>query len=223
MLKRVFINNKKVPVPVPIRTLGEALRWVDATLVPAGHTITRVCLNDRVLGDFATIAAHEGERPDLAQQSMTDESRLEIQIDSPVDLTVQTLDAMRNLASVVMSGLKPLAVECWQSRPTQKPTELDSVANDLQLLLELSDHVMGLIDPMHVEAAAIQGIAAIIKRVGVSLQMARSNSDWRACAKLLLNRLEPLMKDLVNETETLQIRVLTAGTELAPTGSSVRR
>jgi hypothetical protein len=225
MLKRVFINNKKVPVPVPIRTLGEALRWVDTTLVPAGHTITRVALNDRVLGDFATIAAHEGERPDLAQQSLTDESRLEVQIDSPVDLTVQTLDAMRNLAAVVMTGLKPLAVECWQSRPTTKPNELDAVANDLQLILELAEHIATLIDPMHVEAAAIQGIAAMVKRTAVSLQMARSNSDWRACAKLLLNRLEPLMKDLVNESETLQIRVLTAGTEFTPTGSgsSLRR
>jgi len=31
MLKRVFINQKKVPVPVPVHTLDEALRWADRT------------------------------------------------------------------------------------------------------------------------------------------------------------------------------------------------
>ncbi len=38
--------------------------------------------------------------------------------------------------------------------------------------------------------------------------MAKANSDWKGCAKLLLNRLEPLLKDLTNETESLQIHLM---------------
>lgn len=214
MLKRVFINSKKVPVPVPVRTLGEALRWVEETLVPAGHQVTRVALDDRVLGDAAQSA-------ELEDTLLGPESRLEIQIDSPVDLTVQTLDAMRNLASVILSGLKMLAVECWQAKSSVKPAELDSVSGDLELILDLLDHVAGLVDPRHVESAAIQGIQVMLKRAALGLDMAKSNSDWKACARLLLNRLEPLLKDLVAESETLQLRILTtSGGTWAPTGST---
>jgi hypothetical protein len=210
MLKRVFINNKKVPVPVPVRTLGEALEWVDQTLVPPGHTVTRVCLDGKVLGEEALAQPH------VQDQELVDDAKLELQIDSPVDLAIQTLDAMRNLASVVHGGLKPLAVECWQSKPVDKPGEIDSVANDLELILDLHEHLKGLLDPTGVEVAAVQGIAAITKRCAVSLQMARANSDWKACARLLLNRLEPLMKDLIAEAESLQIRVLTHSNAAIP-------
>ncbi len=211
MLKKVLINSKKVPVPVPVRTLGEALDWVERTLVPAGHTITRVALNDHLLHD-AFAPAHQDEL-------LGDQTKLEIQIDSPSDLTVQTLDAMRNLASVVFSGLKVLAVHCWQARSQDKPAELDAVTTDLELILDLIDHVAGLIDASHPEAAAIQGISAMLKRTAAGIALAKSNSDWRACARLLLNRVEPLLRDLMSEAETVQIRVLTqAHTALAQGG-----
>jgi hypothetical protein len=202
MLKKVLINNRKVPVPVPVHTLGEAIEWVEKTLVPAGHTVTRVCLSGKILNEEALAQPH------VQDIELGDNSKLELQIDSPVDLAIQTLDAMRNLASVIHGGLKPLAVECWQLRPVDRPGELDSVSHDLELILDLHEHLIGLLDPTGVEVAAIQGIAAITKRCAVSLQMARANSDWKACARLLLNRLEPLLKDLTAETESLQIRVL---------------
>lgn len=217
MLKRVLINNKKVPVPVPVRTLDDALRWVEETLVPAGHTITRIALDDRVLTGSEPDPAVRGDTP------LGEESRLEIQIDSPAELTIQTLDAIRNLASIILSALKPLAVECWQARGTLRPSELDAATNDAQLLLDLIDHVAGLVDRHHVEAAAIQGIAGVLKRSVVGLNMARANSDWKGSAKILLNKVEPLLKDLVMEAETMHVRIATLATQgpvrqRAPTG-----
>jgi hypothetical protein len=211
MLKRVIINQKKVPVPVPIRTLGEAVRWVEATLVPQGHTITRVTLNERVVS---------GEEIEAAT-SLTVDSKLEIQIDSPVELTVQTLEALRNLSSVIFSGLKALAVECWQAKPAVRPAELPSVTNDLSLILDLVEHIVSLVEPMAIDVAPLQGIALMLKRVSVSLAMASSSSDWKACARLLLNRLEPLLKDLMAESESIQMRVI-AHTGFALTGESRR-
>lgn len=214
MLKKIFINNKKIPIPVPIRTLGEALHWVEQTLLPVGHQVTRVALNERVINDWAS------DR-DTASTALSDASRLEVQIDSPVDLTVQTLDAMRNLASVVGTGLKPLAVECWQARPQAKPEDLDAVVNDTELILDLIEHVSGLTESMSVDTSAVLGIATLLKRNNVGVSMAKANSDWKACARLLLNRLEPLLKDLIAESETLQIRILTH-TNLALTGEISR-
>ena len=203
MLRRVFINSKKVPVPVPIKTLDEALAWVEETLVPPGHSITRISLDDRLL---------TGREPDTTVHGDTrleGESRLEVQIDSPIDLAVQTLDAVRNLASVIGAGLKQLAVDCWQARGNLKPTELDATVNDSQLLGDLIDHVSGIVDHEAVEMAGVLGIGALLKRTTVGLSMARANSDWKGAARILLNKLEPLLKDLVVEAETLHVRVAT--------------
>jgi len=210
MLKKVFINSRKIPIPVPVRTLDEALRWVEETLVPAGHTVTRVVLDGRILaGDEFASRLNEG---------LGETSQLEVQIDSPVDLMVQALDATRNLASVVLDGIKMLAVECWQTRAL-KPGGLDAVATDVELILDLIDHSAGLVDQLLIEATSIEGIAHMLKKAALGVSMAKSNSDWKACARLLLNRIEPLLKDLIVETETLQIRVLThTGTALAQGG-----
>lgn len=220
MLRRVFINNKKVPVPVPVRTLSEMLAWVEATLVPAGHSITRVCLDERVLtardlDPRAVPNAKSAGGGGLGATILKDDAKLEIQIDSPTDLTLQTLDAIRNLASVIVSGLKTLAVECWQARGSLKPIELDSAINDSLLILDLIEHVSGLIDPQNVEAAATLGIGAMLKRASVGLAMARANSDWKGAARILLNKYEPLLKDLMIEAETLHLRIATMPAQAA--------
>ncbi|MEN9836126.1 MAG: hypothetical protein RL011_2319 [Pseudomonadota bacterium] len=201
MLKRILINNKKVPVPVPIRSLREALDWVDTALVPPGHVITRVCLNDMLIADHGDLGA-AGKVP------LSEATKLELQIDSPAELTTQTLDAMRNLASAITGGLKTLAVACWQTKAQQRPSELDSIADDLNLICELLDHVSALVDRSHPELAAIQGIGGLMRRIMAQVALARANSDWKACAKLLLNKLEPLLQDLSVEAECLQHRIV---------------
>ena len=211
MLKKVTINQKKVPVPVPILTLGQAIHWIEDTLVPQGHTITRITLNDIVLGS---------DELDLGS-SLTLDSKLEVQIDSPVELGLQTLEAARNLGSVILSGLKMLAVECWQAKPAVRPQELPGVTNDLSLILDLSDHIVCLVEPLGIEVSALQGISCMLKRVSVSLTMASSSSDWKACARLLLNRLEPILRDFTAETESIHVRVMTQ-TSFAMTGEGKR-
>jgi len=189
-------------VPVPVKTLTQALQWVEDTLVPDGHTITRIELDGRILTD-----GFEDDE-NLGESIMTSESLLVIQIDSPIELAVQTMEAINNLASVIYSGLKILAVECWQSKPIDKPRELSGIAGDVELILDLVSHSAGLIDPTTIETAAINGIAVMLKRDSKSLQLAISNSDWKASARILLNRVEPLLNDLISETESLQIKVM---------------
>lgn len=203
MLKKVFINSKKIPVPVPVRTLFEAVSWIEAALVPPGHTITRVALNDKLVSDLYGVGTDDQDI------NLDDASRLEIQIDSPMELTVQALEAMRNLSSVVMGGLKMLAYQCWKAKPGSRITELESVSNDMSLVLDLIDHVSGLIGPMDMEVAPVQGIGGVLRQIAVSLAMAKANNDLKASAKLLLNRLEPLLKDLIDESENLQLRLYT--------------
>ena len=45
MLKNLRINKKKVPVPVPLKSLNDALDWIQDTLVPPEHLITVIELD----------------------------------------------------------------------------------------------------------------------------------------------------------------------------------
>ena len=204
MLKKVMVNQKLIPVPVPLRTMQEALDWVERTLVLNGQSITRVTLNGRSIS---------GERLELRNapelMSVLDSrSKLEFQVDAPTDLAVQALDAIHNLSAVVLGGLKAQAVQIWQAKPSDKPSDVETVHGDVLLMLDLLDHLQGLVDDSVADSAALCGISAMIKRVEIGIGMAKANSDWKACARLLLNKLEPLLKDLVAESETMQVRIL---------------
>ena len=143
----------------------------------------------------------------LGDSLMDKESNLVVQIDSPIALAIQTVEAIRNLASVINGGIKHLAVSCWQSKPIDKPEGVEDISDDIELVLELLEHSSVLIDPSTVETAAINGISTMLKRDLVSIQLAVSNSDWKAAARILLNRLEPIFSDLICETETLQLKI----------------
>ncbi len=209
LLKKVIINGKVIPIPVPISTLGAALDWVQATLVPEGHTITRINVNDIPMAD---------EDLDL-KGPCSSATKLELQVDSPTELSIQTLDAMLNLSIAILAKMKPLAVQCWQAKPVEKPKELDPVAEDLDLVADLIDHIAGLLVELQVDPAPIQGIETLLRKALVGLGMARSNSDWKAYARQLLNRVEPLLKDLNNETESLMMQMAQVN-RLAMTGEN---
>ena len=201
LLKQVFVNGRKIPIPVPVYSLDDVLDWLQETLIPEGHTVTRIAID----GDPLDVS--DPANFDFSAQ-LRDNTKVELQVDSPADLAVQTLEAIRNLSSVITSGIKPLAVDCWQAKPVDKPEEIEDVGCDIELIQELLDHLAGLIPTEIVETAAIQGIGGLLKRTSLGLTMAISNSDWKASARILLNKIEPLLKDLVTETETLQVQIL---------------
>ncbi|GEM_PF-860140 len=207
MLKKILLNNRLVPVPVPVRTLSQALAWVEANLVPGGSLVTRVVLDRDVIDyDNAALAPKKG------QIELTEKSRLEIQMDSPATLATQTLDTVHSLCSAILGTLKGIAVHAWQSKASEKIPDLYSLHNDITLIVDLIGHAQGLLQSATaaklVDPAPVAGIGRLLEQSLSSFSMARSQSDWKACAKVMLNRFEPLLKDLLMESETLQIRVL---------------
>jgi len=215
MLKKIQVNGRTVPVPVPVTTLAEALHWIAETLLVQGKIITRAILDGNELEDFS------GDHPEFKRIPLPSTAVLMVQIDSPIELCIQTLEAIRNLATVVNRGLKLLAVESWQAKPNDKPKDIEGLEKDLGLILGLIDHFSGIVDREHIDFAAIQGIAIMMQQTSVGLQMACSNSDWRSYARLLLNRMEPLIKDLLLESEAVQVRLLALANDYsyAETGS----
>ncbi len=200
MLKKIFFGNKAVPVPIPINTLAEAIDWVETTFIKKGQMITNVILNDQEINV-------DDIDPKLGATALSSDSRLMIKIETPKELALQIIDATRDLASVIDSRLKPLAVHCWQLSPNELPTEIKHINTDLDLIFELVDHLMGFVDRTHIDTAPVQGIVLLIKRVHKALDEAYKRRDWQSYARILLNRLEPLIKDMVVEAEGLQLRI----------------
>ncbi len=201
MLKKIILNGKRIPVPVPIKTMGEALSWVERHLLRPDSTITRVELNGeevRFTPDGYLI------RPEA---SLGDEADLRIQMDTPSEICVQTIDALRNLGIGVGRNLKPIAVHLWEYKGAKVPTETQMVLDDIQLLIELYEHVIVLVDK-RVDMSNVLSLQTQIHKAYAALQFALQHSDWKGTAKVLLNQLENPILELSQELATLQRTVI---------------
>ena len=206
MLKKVLIREKEIPVPIPVRNLQEAITWISSTFVEEGAVITKVTLDgvDLAFGD---------EKIEKGI-SLAEKSLLRVQIDNPRELSIKTLDVIRDLSVGMNDKLKNLAVKGWES-PSNKEFFYDTrlILDDLNLALHMIEHVNGLVDYTHVDAAPVNGTYRLLIRVREKLMHAYTKKDGKECANLLLNRLEPLLKDLSNESENLQIRIFSTAVE----------
>lgn len=216
MLKKVYLNKKEVPVVVPVRTLSEAVDWLEKEMLPKGHTLTLLELDGKAM-DFDDLSA-------TGSLVMTADSHLRVCYDTPMTLVLQTLDAINNLGGVIERRLKAMAVECWQLTPKEKPTELDTIVSDLHLVLQMVYNAKNLVEANSLNLAPILGNAFLLDKNLQMITAAASNADWRKCAHLLLNRLEPILKQLVRETETAQLETYVKSvTEAAAATASERR
>jgi len=207
MLKKITIKGQKIPVPVPVKTLSQALDWVDDTLVKEGQIVTKVTLDRKNIDD-------DSFNKNFDDISLSEASDLEFVIETPKDLALQALESINKLCGCLHHDLKLIAVECWQLNSPSMSKKLEMVNSDINLFVELIDHLVGLIDAEHVEAAPVQGLRLLILRVAEDFAKERKNRDWKRCSRILLNRLEPLLSDLTKEAENLQMQVFASTVSL---------
>lgn len=209
MLKKVQINNRSIPVPVPVRNLAEALVWVSETFLKPEEIITKVALNGRELGEY------ELQDASAVNVALDDFSDLHVKIDSPAELSIQTLDALRNLTGIIGRNLKQNAVICWQTPRSKTPRGLDALHNDIHLIGDLLAHFMELVV---LEPAELKGLLFVqddLRKICFALTESKEHSDWRGYARILLNKLEPLLSYLDEEAGNLQGMVFSCMSEQA--------
>ena len=85
MLKEVYIRRKKIPIPIPLKNMAQAYEWLEQTWVTNENTITSIKLDSKELND------KERKSADI---TLCDRSHLEVQIDTPQELAIQTLDVI---------------------------------------------------------------------------------------------------------------------------------
>lgn len=197
MLKKLLINGKKIPVPVPIQNLSDAVAWIEKHLVRPDHTITRITLDGRDidLGNDDVLRV-----PALP---LTPESDMRCKIDSPMEICVQTIDALRNLSTAIGRNLKPVAVHLWEYKGSRLSMEARAVIEDARLMIELLDHILILID-RRIDITNVNSMRESIDKSHRAIQVAESNSDWKGMARVLLQQLEQPTLELSHELSSLQ-------------------
>lgn len=203
MLKKIQLKDKEIPVPVPIATLADAIDWIEATLVPTGSLLTSVILD----GDETMMKGFDRDGHEVKLSSHSD---LFARIESPKDLSIGTLDAVRDLSFELSKKIKKVAVKTWNLESDTHLTELTEIHDDIKLILNLIDHANGIMDYTHEDLAPINGIAKLLARTMEEYRKAKNRCDWKRVSVLLVNRIEELLKDLVGECETLQLNIFSS-------------
>jgi hypothetical protein len=194
MLKHVYLNNKKLPVPVPIKTLSEAIKWAEEALLTADRIITKVVLDGTQLEGL-----EEGVQTPVV---LTPESKLCLQVDSAKDLSLQTIDVLRNLASVLERNLKPVAVSLWQCAEGTPPEGLKLLMDDVDLSQALLDHLLGILD--RPGDGRIEALALKLGKTRDQMAHHLQSADWKNLARVMLNQYEPELLLLSAELAALQ-------------------
>lgn len=197
MLKKLLINGKKIPVPVPIQNLADAVAWIEQHLVRPDHTITRITLDGRDidLGNDDVLRV-----PALP---LTPESDMRCKIDSPMEICIQTIDALRNLSTAIGRNLKPVAVHLWEYKGPRLSAEARAVIEDARLMIELLDHILILID-RRIDITNVNSMRETIEKAHRAIQVAEAHSDWKGMARVLLQQLEQPTLELAHELSSLQ-------------------
>jgi len=207
MLKKLIVNQKTVPVPVPVRNLAEACHWIDEVLVPIGETVTSATLDGKDILDLWDATKT------CASIALLDASRIEIRIESPEDLALQSFDAMHSLAEAILRGLKSLAVHLWQARKNDIQPELEAVKEDIGLIRELMDRIeeMGVEDK--IDLRLIRELRGRVHNINLAIDAACGVGDWKAAAQILLRDtptavgLETSLRQLLVESEACHLRL----------------
>ena len=185
-------------MPVPISGLRDAISWTEDFLVQPGYSLTRIELDGNLI-DF-------DESGSLENRPLSNNSKLFLQLDSAADMCVQILDTLKHLTSLHKHSLQQIAVRCWTWREKDIPTGVVAVYEDMQMITELIYSFLDLVDTKVYKKTLNEHLSKL-EELTKLLGAAKEDSNWRACAKILLNRFEPLIEVLGDEYSRLSVPV----------------
>lgn len=139
----------------------------------------------------------------LSQTALSPTSKLVVQADSPADLALQTVDALRNVVAVMERGIKTIAVAAWQTPPREMPKGLEQLQDDFTHHLALLEHALILVREF-LPVPKLEVIFQNLDALRTVLKIAIADSDWKGVARILVNQLEGRLIELNQELGNLQ-------------------
>ncbi len=203
MLKKFTLGKKEIPVPVPVKNMEAAIDWVMATFVKNDEVITKICLNDKEITDL---------NPDkLRKITLNASSNLYILKENPQEISIQTLDAVRDLAHHIQKDIKFVVLKTWSNPSKEETQEITRIHSDVQLMLGLINQLNGILNRSHHLLAPINGLKILINKYQKDLLATIVAEDWQRSASVLITRYEDLLKELAVESENLQLIIYANG------------
>lgn len=198
MLKFVHIKNHRIPIPVPLANLEEALQWVSSTFAVDDKLITRALLDGEVI---------DLDQGSFEQIILKSESDLFVQVESPTEISVQSLEVIKDFCTVLTGRMKATAVGLYEYEGRELTPNLSGMLEDMAYLTDLRIHVNEIIDAYHEDIAPFEAMALVCDRVMRDLNLHIQAKSWKQCASILLNRLDPFLKMLRQEVIFLQGKI----------------
>ncbi|MCB9228105.1 MAG: hypothetical protein H6618_00690 [Deltaproteobacteria bacterium] len=202
MLKHFRLDTKTVPVPVPLTNLNEAMEWVEHTFIRQNTVMTSATIDGQDV-----LSIEQTKWPSIL---LDDSSLFEVVLDSPREISIQTAEAIRDLSQSLLARLQAIAVKCWEADSDVYLAYLREVSADLDLIRDLITHISGIVDYTHKEMAPVSGLGRLLRYPVEDLRSSVKACKWKDCAHILLNRIEPLLHELVPESERLHIRIISS-------------
>lgn len=201
MLRKLILKNREIPIPVPVVTLGDAIRWVEDDLLRKDAVLTSLILEDREL-------INERYRKSVKDMQLNASSRLRINIDTPKDLSSQSLDVVCDLSYGLTLRIRNLEPSLWKELNEYKKSEMQEFYADLELLKELMNHINALHEDSDLVYDSINRSYHSIDREKNRFELSLMHEN---CVDLVssLQSLEVQLKELAKEVELLQIKILT--------------
>ena len=121
-------------------------------------------------------------------------------------MCVQILDTLKHLTSLHKHSLQQIAVRCWTWRDKDTPTGVVAVYEDMQMILDLIVSFIDLADEKVYKKSLNEHLNTLQNLIQL-LELAMNEKNWKACAKILLNKFEPLIDLLGDEYSRLSAPV----------------
>lgn len=203
MLRKLILKNRDIGIPVPVKSLGDVITWVEETLLCKGAILVSANLDGREL-------INELYRKSIKDLPLGEHSRLQINIDTPKDLSSQSLDVVCDLAYGIASRIKKMSFNSWQNLGIRAKSDLEELHSDVKLLSELVQHINGLLNEDYAQYATINSLSQSIESENGRFGSQLESENWIELPSILGSGLEPLLKSLAFEGEKVQIKLLTA-------------
>ncbi len=196
----LVFKNREIVMPNTIQTLGEALRWVEDNLLREGTIVASAVLEEKEM-------IHELYRKSVRDLKLMGGTRLQIEIDAPDSLLVQSLSVACDLAKNIVRRVQELGVESWQSQRAGPKADLEEIFEETQLLLDLVKH-MNFLKDSDIPLNALNELASLINLANAEFGSLLVKEDWQGLTNLFESRLNLYMKDLLRVGESLQLDAL---------------
>jgi hypothetical protein len=217
MLKSLIINQASLPIPVPVLTGSDLLGWLIDSMLPQGKSITSLIVEGEQWIDKI-------ESTEFEKLTLMPLMKVEVLFEAGFDLTLRSMEVTHNLCRGMLSVIKVIAVNLWQSATEDDQSEFLEFLNDLELLDELMLNIDSLATPFELDLSGIYHWRSHLKVMRLRLHNFSREKHWQSCAKLLLRdesdclAIETSLKKLFQDLEFVHLELLRIGPKLASTG-----